>query len=107
VETSCVFCKIAKGELPTDIVDQSKNFVVFEDINPHAPIHLLITSKQHFRDISDLPNELWVEAKDLALRISREKNLGGFRLVHNSGEAASIHHFQLHFLGNINNEARL
>ena len=93
--------------MPSDIVDQSKNFVVFPDINPHAPVHLLIVPKQHYPDLSEIPEALWEEVRQLALRIRQERGLGGFRLVNNFGDAAAVHHFHVHFLGQINSEAKL
>jgi histidine triad (HIT) family protein len=47
MDADCVFCKIVKGEIPSQFVEETDNLVVIEDINPQAPIHLLIVSKKH------------------------------------------------------------
>lgn len=107
MENACVFCKIVKGEMPADIVDQSKNFVVFPDINPHAPVHLLIVPKVHYKDLSEIDSSLWEEVRQLVLRMAKEGRMGGFRLANNYGDSAMVHHFHVHFLGNINSQAQL
>jgi len=107
MEDSCVFCKIARGELPSDRVYESKNYIVFPDINPHAPIHLLIVPKRHFKDLSEIDHPSWDELRDVVLELKNQYNLNGFRIVNNFGESAAVHHFHVHFLGNINPEAKL
>jgi histidine triad (HIT) family protein len=101
----CIFCKIAAGEIPATIVYQDASCVAFSDIDPRAPIHLLIIPRQH---ISSLAN---VEAADepllghlvrVAAEISAEKNLtGGFRVVMNTGVEGgqTVAHLHLHLLG--------
>lgn len=93
--------------MPADIVDQSKNFIVFPDINPHAPLHLLLVSKTHYRDVSELPDEIWTELRQLALRLKNEHNMDGFRFAVNYGTSAHVPHFHAHFLGNIGQQAHL
>jgi histidine triad (HIT) family protein len=107
MENACVFCKIAKGEMPADIVDQSKNFIVFPDINPHAPVHLLLVSKNHYKDITEVPDEIWIEGKQLVLRLANEHRMDGFRFAVNYGSSSHMKHFHIHFLGNIGQEAHM
>ena len=54
MEKDCVFCKIAHGETKADFVYQGRNLMAFKDINPSAPVHILITPKKHIRSINDL-----------------------------------------------------
>ena len=107
MENSCVFCKMVKGELPSGIVDQSKNFIVVPDINPHAPIHLLLITKNHVTDISEISPELWEEGRELALRLKNEMGMDGFRFAVNYGTSSHMKHFHIHFLGNIGQQAQM
>jgi hypothetical protein len=54
MEEQCTFCKIIKGEKPTEFLYQDESLVVFRDIRPHAPIHLLIVPREHIRSLNDL-----------------------------------------------------
>lgn len=95
----CIFCKIAKKEIPTEFVRETDHFVVFKDIKPSAAIHLLIVPKQHVTDIQGVSDELWAEVKKIALGLGDEMRLTGYRLTTNAGEAALVKHFHVHFLG--------
>ena len=57
METKCVFCQIARGEKPAEILYQDQSIIVFKDIHPHAPIHLLIAPKRHIRSLNELTEE--------------------------------------------------
>jgi histidine triad (HIT) family protein len=97
----CVFCKIVKKEIPSQIAGETEDIIVFEDINPKAPIHLLIVPKKHIRDITDDNGRIWTEVRKMATKLANEKGIKGFRLVHNVGEAAVVHHMHVHFLADI------
>lgn len=97
----CTFCKIIKGEIPSKVEKETKDLLVIHDINPKAPIHLLIISKKHINDIRDDNGEVWAEAGKLAKELAKEKKLTGFRLVHNAGDAAMIPHMHVQLLGGI------
>jgi histidine triad (HIT) family protein len=97
----CVFCKIIKGEMGTKFEKETEDLVVFKDINPQAAIHLLIVPKKHLKDITEVDDKLWKEMKDVAVMIARTKSLSGFRLVLNAGDAATVPHMQVHFLGDV------
>lgn len=97
--SECVFCKIVKKEIPADVIHETDSFIVFEDIKPSAPTHLLIVPKKHFKDITELPDDLWVKAKKIALEMA--KDYDGFRLVVNSGKAVMVEHFHMHLLTGI------
>ena len=100
----CVFCKIVKKEVPAEIVKETEKLLVFKDINPKAPIHLLLVPKAHRRDITEVDGEIWSEVREAALAIAKEKNLKGFRLVHNVGEAAIVPHMHVHLLGDVSDQ---
>lgn len=98
---NCVFCKIIKGEIPAQIEKETEDLLAFEDINPKAPIHLLIVPKKHIQDITQDKEGIWLAIGQLAVEIAKEKNLAGFRLVHNAGQAAMVPHFHVHLLGQV------
>jgi histidine triad (HIT) family protein len=106
MEEDCIFCKIAKGEIPADIVFKNENVVVFRDLTPQAPIHLLAIPRQHIATINDLQaadavqvGHLFIAAKAAAAQegIAEE----GYRTVMNCGEGAgqTVFHIHLHILG--------
>ncbi|MFZ5932868.1 MAG: HIT domain-containing protein [Patescibacteria group bacterium] len=103
----CIFCQVVNRKIPSQIEKETENLLVFKDINPRAPIHLLIVPKKHYRDISQADGKIWSEVRDVALEIAREKGLKGFRLVHNAGEAAIVSHMHVHFLAEISKERGL
>ncbi|MFH1762941.1 MAG: histidine triad nucleotide-binding protein [Gemmatimonadota bacterium] len=105
-ESNCLFCRIAEGEIPADIVRSDPEVVAFRDIHPQAPTHILIIPREHITSVGDLADrdadlmgKLFLVARDLA----REEGIseGGFRMVVNSGPAAgqTVLHVHLHLLG--------
>lgn len=97
----CVFCQIAKGKTDTKFEKETENLVIFQDINPQAPIHLLIVPKKHIKDVGEVEDKVWKEIKDVAVAIARERSMLGFRLVHNAGDSAAIPHMHVHLLGEV------
>jgi histidine triad (HIT) family protein len=102
----CLFCKIVAGEVDADVVHSSDHVVAFRDINPAAPVHILIIPKDHIesartlnKDHADLLAEMFTAASHLAK--ANEIDRTGWRLVTNVGPAAgqSVHHLHLHLLG--------
>lgn len=100
----CIFCKIAKKEVPAEIEKETDNLIIFKDVNPKAPVHLLLVTKKHIQDITEANDGVWDEIGRVAKEIAREKNLKGFRLVHNAGEAAAVPHMHVHLLGEVSAE---
>ena len=100
----CIFCKIVKGESSTKIEKETENLIVFKDINPQAAIHLLLVPKKHVKDLGELEDKVWKEIKDLVVIMAKDRGAKGFRLIHNSGDAASIPHLQIHFLADVTPE---
>ena len=101
----CIFCKIAKKEIKTDIVYDDKKNLAFKDIEPKAPIHLLIIPKKHIlvdqveQHNKELVGELFLVAKKLAKKKGVSET--GYRLIINVGRDAgqTIEHLHLHLLG--------
>ncbi len=102
---SCLFCKIANKEVPADIVYEDERFLAFKDINPKAPVHILIIPKKHIPSVDHLDEsadkELMGEMIILARKIAKEKGLNGYKLVINVGRGGGqvIDHLHLHLLG--------
>ncbi len=99
--TDCIFCKIVKGEDNTKIEKETENFIVINDINPQAGLHLLIIPKKHIKDISEADDAIWKELKETAVYIAKSRSLKGYKLIHNAGDAAAIPHMQVHLLSDI------
>ncbi len=106
MEKSCLFCQISSGETATDILFENDTLVVFKDINPAAPVHLLIVPKKHIRSVNDLTeadqpilSEMMMVAKDMAAQHGVAKS--GYRLFINveRGGGQVIFHLHLHLIG--------
>lgn len=98
----CIFCKIAKHEEPKEFTYEDEEVMVFPDIHPIRPTHLLIVPKKHYTDLLALDDEeIWNKLKDVAQDMVREFNLTetGFRLTNNGGGAQQIDHFHFHLVG--------
>lgn len=102
----CLFCGIASGEIPGDIVYRDESVLAFRDIDPKAPVHLLIIPGKHITGVDKLEaedEETMGRAMTVARRLAAEHGVSesGFRIVVNTGPdaAQSVHHIHLHLLG--------
>jgi len=102
----CLFCRIASGEVPATRVLETERTLAFRDINPQAPIHVLIIPKRHYRDLADLAAadagllaELAGQAHEVALAAGIAES--GYRVVFNTGSNAgqTVDHAHAHVLG--------
>ena len=106
MDQGCVFCQIIRGEKPADVVSQDDSLIVFKDIHPHAPVHLLIVPKKHIRSLNDLAEEdkgilaemIW-RARALAKGQGISKS--GYKLLFNveRGGGQVIFHLHMHLMG--------
>lgn len=97
----CIFCKIASGQIPADIVMESKELVAFRDINPQAPVHILLIPRKHVAAFSEAESpELLLSLLEGARKLAVQLNLGDYRLVINNGAGAgqTVFHLHLHIL---------
>lgn len=104
MDESCIFCRIANGELGTEFIVQSERVVAFDDIAPAAPVHVLIVPRQHVSGLRDLEDPLVAaEILQVARQVAIERGLldSGYRVVTNDGEGAgqSVFHLHFHVLG--------
>lgn len=101
----CIFCKIAKGEIPATKVYEDDDCVIIKDLNPQAPVHLLLIPKDHYANIVEMNDEQAVTLAKCVKKLSTiVDDLGlqdGFRLVSNKGEngCQSVAHLHIHILG--------
>ncbi|MBQ8828541.1 MAG: histidine triad nucleotide-binding protein [Burkholderiaceae bacterium] len=101
----CIFCKIARKEIPSKQVYEDEDVIAFKDINPAAPVHLLIIPKQHYDSLATMgETEIPLLGKMLALAPVLAKEAGatnGFRVVINTGHDSGqeVNHIHVHVLG--------
>jgi len=99
---TCLFCRIAKKEIPAKIVYEDGKFLAFEDIRPQAPVHILLIPKVHFASLNDTPEGaegLLGEIPFRAREIAREKGIAtsGYRIVLNTARDSGQEVFHIHF----------
>ncbi len=101
----CLFCKIVSGEIPSPRLYEDENMIIIRDINPQAPVHLLLIPKEHYANIVDMTEDQSLTLgrclKKLSTLISELGLEGGFRLVSNKGAdgCQSVDHLHIHVLG--------
>jgi histidine triad (HIT) family protein len=103
---SCIFCQIGAGEKPAEFLYEDEVLVVFKDIHPHAPVHLLIVPRKHIRSVNDLTEEdagivshMILTAREMARKAS--VSFSGYKLLFNveRGGGQVIFHLHLHLIG--------
>ncbi len=102
----CIFCKIIKGEIPGKFVYKDSEIVAFQDINPKAPVHVLILPIKHLKSLQDTKGEdekllgkLMIAVNRIAEKLGIAQN--GYKVVINNGEDSGqlVFHLHLHLLG--------
>jgi len=99
---NCIFCKIINKEVPSKIVYEDERVLAFDDINPRAPIHVLLISKEHYGTLNDIPEEKKDILSHLLLKarqIAQEKGIAenGYRIVLNTERDSGQEVFHIHF----------
>lgn len=102
----CIFCKIVEGSIPSKKVFENEHVVAFHDIQPAAPVHILIIPKKHIASMNDVQQEDWHllgEVQRAAQHIASELGIAesGYRLVNNCGKDSGqiVFHIHYHLLG--------
>lgn len=101
----CIFCKIVAGEIPSTKVYEDESILAFRDINPEAPVHILIIPKRHIGSANEItPDNSAIVAHifECIPVIAKAEGLGnGYRIITNIGEdgGQSVHHMHFHILG--------
>ena len=101
---ACIFCRIAKGEIPAQMLVNNKEIAAFRDVNPQAPVHILIIPKKHVKSLDDASDfELLGRMFSLAAALARQEKISktGYRTVINSGKdgGQSVDHLHIHLIG--------
>jgi len=102
VTETCVFCRIVRGELPSDRVYEDDRVIAFRDINPQAPVHVLIIPRQHIASLAELgpgDTELAGHLLQVTRNLAEQLNIreSGYRVVTNCGPDGGQVVFHLHF----------
>ncbi|MBW1645798.1 MAG: histidine triad nucleotide-binding protein [Deltaproteobacteria bacterium] len=104
--SDCLFCKIVAGEIPADIVYENDQLIAFKDINPKAPVHLLIVPRKHYPTLNDIPDEemdiiaeIHKAVKVLAKKFGVAES--GYRTLVNTNKEGGqvIYHVHYHLIG--------
>ena len=98
----CIFCKIINGDFNTEFVYETENTVVFKDINPKAPIHLLVCPKKHVPSLNELEDKnLMAELLQTVKDVTKKTGLKSYRTQINTGKEAGqeVFHLHIHVLG--------
>lgn len=102
----CLFCKIADGQVPSEIIYEDENCVAFNDINPAGPVHFLIVPKKHIGSVAEITEEdeaLLGHMLKLIAILANDKGLNenGYRVVSNIGKYGqqTVHHLHFHVIG--------
>lgn len=99
----CVFCKIIAGQIPCDKVYEDESVLAFRDINPQAPVHILVVPKKHMRNVLECDDATATAVLGAIRKIAGDEgvSVSGFRVVTNCGRdgAQSVDHLHFHLLG--------
>jgi len=101
----CIFCNISNGKIPKSFIYRDDKFMVFCDVKPLAPVHLLIVPREHIASINDLKEqhkELIGDMLLLAKKMAKEQDISeGYKLAFNTGRKGGqlIDHLHLHLMG--------
>ena len=99
----CLFCKIIKKEIPSEIILEDDNFIAFHDINPKAPVHILAIPKVHVDSFSDVSSNTMAGMTTFIQNIAKEMNIekSGYRVITNIGDngGQEVKHLHFHILG--------
>ena len=104
MEENCIFCKIVKGEIPSNKVYEDDEILAFKDINPIAKVHILVIPKKHFNSLVDFNDDiLLAKMFKVIKKIAKEQGIeeGGYRVLTNIGEngGQAVKHLHFHILG--------
>ena len=100
--SDCIFCKIANHEIPSTVVYEDDKVIAFDDLNPQAPVHVLVVPKDHYENIVDgVPADVAKALLDGVAAVAEAKGISDFRVITNTGAGAGqvVMHLHLHVLG--------
>lgn len=100
--SDCLFCKIVAGQIPATRIYEDEHAIAFRDIDPQAPVHVLIIPKEHVESVADMPEHLASPLLRATHEVARQEGIAqGYRVVTNRGPDAgqSVFHLHFHVLG--------
>ncbi|MHC4662452.1 MAG: histidine triad nucleotide-binding protein [Planctomycetota bacterium] len=106
MDTDCIFCKIAAGEIPSEKVYEDDEIIAFRDVNPQAPVHVLFIPKEHLSGVNDINErtaetvgKIFLAAGKVAAELGVAEN--GYRIIANTNRDAGqeVFHLHMHLLG--------
>lgn len=102
--SDCIFCKIANGEIPSEFLYEDERVVAFRDLNPQAPVHVLVVPKAHHENfVDDVPAETLLSMERAVKEVTESLGIAGsgFRCIMNTGSdgGQTVMHLHLHVLG--------
>ena len=106
--SDCIFCKIINGDIPSTKVYETDEVIVFKDINPVAPVHLLVVPKEHIKDINDLTADNVDITVNCMLAVKKAAEISGiaesgYRVISNCGKdgGQQVDHLHYHLIGGV------
>ena len=107
----CIFCKILNKEIPSNCVYEDENVIAFNDINPQAPIHIIVVPKNHVANVTESSGEMIKNIFEAINKIVMGKKIdkSGFRIITNCGKDAgqTVNHLHFHILAGTNLEEKM
>lgn len=99
----CIFCKIVNKEIPSNLVAENEEFYAFHDINPKAPVHVLVIPKAHYDSFKEIPGEVMGRMSTFMQNVAKTLGIdeSGYRIISNIGEdgGQEVKHLHFHLLG--------
>ena len=99
----CPFCQISRGEMDTEFVHEEENLVAFEDLDPKAPVHVLVIPREHITAMTDVPQETLKQLIDATQTVAERQGVAksGYAVRINNGEDAGqeVEHLHIHVIG--------
>lgn len=105
--SDCIFCQIVAGTIPSTNLYQDDRVLVIKDINPQAPVHLLVLPRKHVADVLVADDELLAHMLKTVKKIIAQESIVNYRVVSNGKGAALIDHLHIHILGSIDKFRKL
>ncbi|PWL75841.1 histidine triad nucleotide-binding protein [Candidatus Gastranaerophilales bacterium] len=102
MDNNCIFCKIINGDFGTEFVYENEHVVVFKDINPKAPVHLLVVPRVHVASLNELEDEkIMAELLKAVKAVTKKIGLKSYKTLINTGKEAGqeVFHLHVHILG--------
>ena len=102
MNNNCLFCKIIDGQIPSTKVYEDESVLAFKDINPAAPIHILVIPKKHYVDFTEMDDDIILKVNKVANNMKNliydKLNADGIKLVNNYGIEQVVKHYHLHII---------